>query len=307
MLCLFMIQSRQIEAFRAVMRTGSMTTAAEMIHVTQPAVSRLIRDLEAEIGLDLFDRRGNLVAPTAQAHALMAEVERSFVGLGQIKNFADNLRTGRAGSLRLGALPAMSGGFLPRFVAGFSRDRPGLKVLVDGLPSSVIRDRVVAGQFDLGVVSTPFQRDSLTVTPLNDPTVVAMPIGHRLTAKTAVRAEDLHDETLIVLSKFFSYGQHPVGLALQPVRRTQWIETPLASIACVFVSEGMGVAIVDPFSASEFVGKGIVLRPFVPAMMVGSALVHASDRPLSILAAEFHAAFLEHVQDFLTQADYLRF
>jgi len=155
MLCLAMIQSRQIEAFRAVMLTGAMTAAAETIHVTQPAVSRLIRDLEAELGLALFQRRGNRVVPTAEAHALLVEVERSFVGLGQIRAFAGDIRSGRGGTLRIAVLPAMAAGFAPRFIADFCRGRPNLKVSIYGLPSATIRDRVTTGELDLGISGFP--------------------------------------------------------------------------------------------------------------------------------------------------------
>jgi DNA-binding transcriptional LysR family regulator len=144
------MQSRQIEAFRAVMLTGAMTAAAETIHITQPAVSRLIRDLEAEIGIRLFERRGKLLAPTAEAKALFAEVERSFIGLAQIHAVADDIRLGRIGSLRPAMLPAMAAGFAPRFVAKFCRARPSLKVIIDGIPSPSVRDQVLAGEFRSG-------------------------------------------------------------------------------------------------------------------------------------------------------------
>ncbi len=294
-----MIQSRQIEAFRAVMRTGGMTAAAEMIHVTQPAVSRLIRDLEREVGLILFHRRGNLVSPTAEAQALLAEVERLFIGLDQVQDFADDLRSGRGGSLRIAALPAMSTGFLPRFVAKFCRDRPQINVVLEGLSSPAIRDRVCAGQFfDIGLTSYPFQRETLEVTLLHDTAVVVMPPSHELAAKPAITAEDLQDQDLILLTKFRN-SLHPVQIALQSVRRRTPIETSLSNIACLLAQEGMGLAIVDPFAADEFVGRGLVIRPFVPALVIGTAVVHARDRPMPIVAQQFHAAFLEHARSFL--------
>jgi DNA-binding transcriptional LysR family regulator len=302
-----MIQDRQIEAFRAVMLTGAMTTAAETIHVTQPAVSRLIRGLEAELGLALFHRRGNLVVPTAEANALLAEVERSHIGLERIRAFADDLRTGRGGSLRVAALPAMAAGFVPRFVADFCRTRPNLEVLIDGLPSSMVRERVVAGQFDIGVTGVPFQRNSLTVTPLDDNAVVAMPAGHRLVERSSVRAEDLHDENLILLTRLKrSEGNHPIRYVLQSIRYRQMIETPLAAIACTLVSEGMGVSIVDPFCAGEFVDRGVVIRPFEPSFNIGTAIVHSSERTLSMIAQEFRAALIDHAAQFLRRAEYLR-
>jgi DNA-binding transcriptional LysR family regulator len=300
-----MLQSRQIEAFRAVMLTGAMTAAAKMLEISQPAVSRMIRDLEAELGFTLFDRRGNLVLPTAQARALFAEVERSFVGLSRIAAFAEDLRGGRGGSLRIAALPAMASGFLPRFVAAFSRAHPRLRIMIDGLPSPAIRDRVASGQLDVGVCAFPFQRDSLTTTPFYEKAVVAMPADHRLAGHAAVRADDLVDETVILLTKF-QHGLHPIEVALQSIRRRSWIDTPLSTIACVLALEGHGVAVVEPFSASDFVGRGLVLRAFEPALIVGTALIHSSERPLSLAAREFHDAFLAHTLAFLERAEYLR-
>jgi DNA-binding transcriptional LysR family regulator len=300
------MHNRHIEAFRAVMLTGAMTAGAEMMHVTQPAVSRLIRDLEAELGLTLFHRRGNAVLPTAEAQALLREVERSFVGLDRIRGFAEDLRTGRGGTLRVAALPSMAAGFLPRFVASFCRLKPNVSLFVDGLPSPLIRDRVAMGQFDIGVTALPFQRDSLAVTPLEDEAVVVMPKNHPLAKRRIVHADDLHDENLILLTRLKeAESNHPIRYVLQSVRYRQMIETPLASIACVLVAEGAGIAFVTPFCASEFVGMGVAVRRFEPSFNIGTAIVHSSERALSLLAQEFHVAFIEHMRRFLEKADYL--
>jgi DNA-binding transcriptional LysR family regulator len=300
-----MLQSRQIQAFRAVMVTGTMTGAAEAIRVTQPAISRLIRDLEAEVGFPLFDRRGNLVKPTADARALLTEVERSFVGLERILTFAKDLRSGQGGTVKIAALPAMAAGFLPRFVAAYSRQRPRINILISGMSSNDVRLAVEEGQFDLGFTAYhpglkgyPWRRSSLAVTPLNDGAVVAMQPDHHLTRRSVLRAEDLEDEALILLSAF-SANAHPLGTALQTAIRRAPIETPLATIACVLVSAGAGIAIVDRFSASEFVGRNVVVRPFEPSSIIGTAIVTPRQRSLSIVASEFQAAFVEHVRRFL--------
>jgi DNA-binding transcriptional LysR family regulator len=260
--------------------------------------------MEAELGLELFHRGGNHVVPTPQAHALLAEVDRSYIGLRQIREFAEDLRTGQGGSLKVAALPTLAAGFLPRFVAKFSRERPRLKIVIDGLPSSMIRDGVVAGQFEIGFTAFPFQRHTLTITPLGDGAVVAVPPNHRLAALPVVRAGDLHDENLILLTRFRS-GVQPIEVALQAVAHRAPIETPLTTIACVLVTEGAGIAIVDPFSASEFVGKGLVIRPFEPSWIIGSALIHSSERALSVIAQDFRDAFLDHVRRYLAAAEYL--
>ncbi len=117
---------RQFDAFRAVMMTGGMTAAAEVMRITQPAVSRLISDLEYNLKLRLFERRGNQINPTPEATALMAEVERSYLGLEHVKAFARDLRLARAGSLRI-ARCRRSLGFLPFLVARFRESRPACR------------------------------------------------------------------------------------------------------------------------------------------------------------------------------------
>ncbi len=299
------LQARQIEAFHAVMRTGSITAGAEAISITQPAVSRLIRDLELELGLALFIRRGNLVVPTTEARALMAEVDRSFIGLGQIREYAAHLRNGRSGSLRIAALPAMASGYLPRFVARFYAERPEVKLLIEGLPSTTIREQVAAGTYDVGLSSFPFLGDTLNVIPFDDPAVVVMPAGHRLAASPTVRAEDLRGERLVLLTKFRGYS-HPVERVLQSVAILTSIETSLSSIACVLVAEGAGLAIVDPFSASEFTNHGLVTRALQPELTIGTCLIHASNRTPSLVAKEFIEAFVAHTHRFLAEAACLR-
>ncbi len=289
------------------MLTGTMTAAAQMISITQPAVSRLIVDLEAKIGFALFDRRGKQVEPTSQARALLVEVERAFVGLRHIQAFAEDLRKGQVGSLRIAALPAVAAGFLPRFVAHYSRTRPNLTIALEGLSSNEIRDGLAAGRFDVGITAYhvgltafPHQRSSLTITPLGDGAVVLMPADHRLAARPVLRAEDLRDEQMILYSRF-ALGPHPVEIALGRYATRASIVTALTTIACVLVSEGAGIAIVDRFSAGEFNGRGLVTRPFYPASVIATALVHSNERALSPVAQEFHAAFLDHARRYLEQ------
>ena len=103
-----MLKHRQVEAFRAVIISGSMSTAADILGITQPAVSRLIRDLEYETRLDLFERSGGRLVATGDAMALYREVDRSFVGLERIAGLARDLRERRGGSLRVAALPVLT-------------------------------------------------------------------------------------------------------------------------------------------------------------------------------------------------------
>jgi DNA-binding transcriptional LysR family regulator len=293
-----MIQGRQIEAFRAVMLRGTMTSAAGAIHVTQPAISRLIRDFEAEVGMRLFERRGKQLLPTAEAQALFIEVERAFIGLDRIQSVADDIRAGRASTLRLAVLPAMASGYAPRFVAKFCNERPNLKVIIDGISSPQVRERVLSGEYDVGISAFPFVNNSFSVIPLNDAAVAVLPVGHRLATRPVIEMSDLGEERLIVLSKT---PQHPLSIALQSGTFRQVVETSLATIACTLAAEGMGIAVVDPFSASEFVGRNVVMRRIEPAFTIGAAVIYALDRRLSLPAREFMDEFLAHTRSFLEQ------
>ena len=298
-----MIQGRQIEAFTAVMTTGGMTAAAEAMRITQPAVSRLVRDLERATGLTLFSRRANQVIPTAHAHALLDEVKRSFLGLKRIEEFAKDLRSGPGGLLRIVVLPAMQS-FVPRFVARFCRDRALLRVIVDSQSSPAIREQVAAGAWDLGVCAAPFQFAGLASTPLEDEAVAVIPVDHPLANRRVVHLPDLTGHDLIVIDKFAT-GRHPLELALQSMTLGRLYQTPQSMIACTMAAEGAGIAIVDPFSACEFIGRGVVLRRLTPSVIVGAAVVWSSASRLSPVGQEFHDLFVEHARGFARDAAYL--
>ena len=153
------ISSRQIEAFRVVMLTGSITSASEAFSSPSRPISRLIQSFESATGLTLFERRGNHVVPTAEATALLVEVERSFVGLSRIGAFAQALRDQTAGSLRITAMPALAGSILTRFVAQFSTRRPDVHISISGVPSHLVIDAVASGQADFGYADGPLDRD----------------------------------------------------------------------------------------------------------------------------------------------------
>ncbi len=269
------------------MLTGGMTTAAETLLITQPAVSRLIRDLEADLKITLFHRRGNQITPSVEATAFLAQVERSYLGLDQLKTYAADLRQSLTGSLRIASLPAMALGFLPYCIAAFSLPRPKLSILVDGIPSHLVLERLAGGQFDVGFAEVPADRPMLDFTPINAEVVVVLPRGHRLCDHKYLSAEQLLGERIVMLGRG-SYLRHTIERALGDLGRyAKTIETPLSAIACSLVARGLGVTIVDPFTAVSFLNHDIEVRPLVPRLDVGFAMVTAQHRPLSKVAREF--------------------
>jgi DNA-binding transcriptional LysR family regulator len=292
------LNSRQVEAFRALMLTGSTVRAAEMMKVTQPAVSRLLRSLQDGLGLVLFERRGSRLVPTAEALSLYNEVERSFIGLDRIAAAAAELRSRRAGVLRIAALPTLANGFLPRFVGRFLIDRPKLDLGVFGLLSHLVLDWAASGQCDLGFAASTLHHPAVTTHPLPDTRMVAVvPAGHRLARRRRLAPQDFADEDFVSLSPGAS-SRHQIDavFAEAGVRRRLRIETPLSEILCGIVASGVAVGIADIFTAREYEGTGLVVRPFEPPVTFSIAAVWATHRGLSAVAREFLEAFEAHLR-----------
>lgn len=255
--------------------------------------SRLLQDLQHRLGLTLFTRRGQRLAPTAEAIALFSEVERSYVGLDRIAQAAAEIRTRRAGVLRIAVLPALANGFLPRFVGHFMRERPKLDLPVYGLLSHLVLDWVANGKCDIGFVAGKMRHPAVSSVALPRSRMVAIvPERHHLARRRRVVADDFADEDSVSLTPgASSRAEIEQVFASRGIARRLRIETPLSEIAFAIVASGAAVAIVDPFTATEYEGTGLVSRPFEPAVTFAVSAVHATHRGLSGVAQEFLEEF----------------
>lgn len=145
---------RQLEAFRAVMLSGSVTQAAASLHISQPAVSKLVADLEHQVGFRLFVRsKGVALTITPEADIFFHEVERSFAGIAVLKRAAADIRNTSTGMLRIAALPALAVSFLPAVIAVFRKRHPGVSIQLQTRSSSTVRQWIANQQFDVGLAT----------------------------------------------------------------------------------------------------------------------------------------------------------
>lgn len=292
------LNSRQVEAFRALMLTASTVRAAEMMHVTQPAVSRLVRELQEALELKLFERRGTRLVPTNEAVSLYGEVERSFVGMERIAQAAKELRMRRAGVLRVAAMPALCNGFLPRFSGQFLAERPQVDFALFGLVSSSVLDWVVSDQCDVGFAAAPIEHAAANSEMMPTVRYVAvMPEGHRLARRRVLRPKDFAGQPFVALGPT-TPSRHRIDdvFARHGVSRILRVETPLSEIACALVASGVGLSICDPFTANEYSTRGVVARPFEPALAFQVAALSPSHRVLSPVAREFISGFAAYIE-----------
>lgn len=283
------LNPRQIEAFRIVMQRGSVTAAAQVLNVSQPAVSRLIRDLETRSGLTLFDRRGNHLVPTPEASQFLAEVERHAIGLTALTTYARELADRKRGSLRIVAMPALAMGYLPRLLARFIEGRTLSHVYLHGMPSHLVIDAVAMGQADIGFAAAPPERPGLSIESTDVNAVVVLPRRHRLAKRRSIGTTELKGERIVALSEPTIFAT-PVSPALDQILRSATIVSPLTGIVCQFVAAGAGIAIVDPFVIAGLDNPDLVSVPFEPALPVRIAIVTSTHRRLPTIAQEFIAA-----------------
>ncbi len=291
---------RQVEVFRAVMNSGSMTAAASELGISQPGVSKTIVALEEDCGYPLFLRQAGRISPTPEARRLIEVVERMFVGINEIRRASSEIRDTVAGNLEIAAFPALSSRILPALLSQFLSERDGVRLSLMGMASRRVIEMVSAQKVDIG----------LSIVPPDDPNVEAkllarldrvcvLPLGHPLTRKDRISLHDLRGETFVALD-----AQDPERMAIEKlfsdlgIGRRERIETRHSDSATAFVANGFGVTIIDPFTPEAF--RGLVeVRPLVPAVHMNLWLLWPRHRTPSNLAKEFIPALSDGIRRYI--------
>jgi DNA-binding transcriptional LysR family regulator len=280
---------RQVETFRAVMLTGSMTAAADKLHTSQPNVSRAIARLEQEVGFELFDRVAGRVLPTRGGEALFREIERAFIGLESVADSARAIRELGAGTLRIAAAASISQSVLPRALRIFSEKYPAVRLLVSTSESPTIANMVASGQCDVGFVSYFADKPGVVASVIHvQHAVCILPAGHRLARRKLVTPRDLRGERFISLPAGSS-SRMAVDAAFAPGERIMALETTYASTIYGMVREGLGVSLVNPLVGHTMNTAGVATRPFRPNVPFTSHLLLPQLAPRDTHATHFVA------------------
>lgn len=283
---------RQIEAFRAVMERGSVTTAAHVLGVSQPAVSALIARLEEELGYALFIREHRRLIPTSEAGALVGEVAAVLDRHLQLSRTAQDIHETRAGSLSIASHPGPSISWLPTLIAEFLEERPGVTVKLVSRQSQAVRDLIPARSFDLAIAELPVEHPLVAVKRYRMALVAVLASTNPLAANAVLTPKLLDGHPFISI---FRGRAAQLGAArafddanahLRVVAECDYFATAIALAA-----RGVGVALVDPISAEDLQSRDMVIRPFAPTIPYEFAVFYPVDRPPSKLAQSFADAF----------------
>ncbi len=285
---------RQIEVFKAVIETGTVSRAAETLNMSQPAASKLLSNLEADIGMELFERRRGLLVPTERGIRFYEEVDRIFSGLDQIGQAVEALRSEERGRLTVGVLPALSGTFISTVIREFARQKPGVFLSLHARSSQFLVDWMRSGKVDICLVAGRVEDAHIAAEPiLRQAMVCLVPLHHPLAARPALRIGDVAAEpfiafmqssyTRLLLDRIFE------GAGVKPRIVT---EATTAQNVGELVAAGVGFALAHPVYA-ESVRDRVAIRPFEPEIMLEFQLCrlrHGRNQPLV-------SAFVEAVRE----------
>lgn len=271
-----------LQAFRQIILSGSVTEAAAALGRTQPAISRLLKELETDVGFALFDRvRGRLVV-TAEGRFFFEELQRSFMGFERIGTVAAEIRQGRRGTLRVAAMPSAAASFLPRALAGFTRACP--ETAIELLIHSSIRvaQMVQSQECDLGIIEGFFAPPALSVLRRHALRgAVLAPPGHRWAGRNGVALRDLHAQPFVALSPArSSLGAQVNALMVREGIEPQiTVQTHLTAAVSALVLEGMGIGIADEQTALMHIRHGGMALRLDAQVAMQLRLVRAAGLP----------------------------
>jgi len=293
------LRFRQLQAFHAIVETGTVTGAAGLLGISQPGVSNLLSQLEDQAGMALFERLHGRLLPTPEAELLFAEVDTVMRGMSKVTQTMVDLKTRKLGQLQIASQHAMSFGFMPRLIARFASDRPELNISFQSQYSSKVQEWVWNGLFEIGVCEMPLLYDTLTVYPLYVETMLALHKDNPLARYEVLTPELLAGEPFIVMGQdHMTHRRLREAFQDAGVPLRTRVHSHLFKNLLSFVQEGMGVALLDRFMFDYDMQGDVITRPFRPTIRMDMCVITSKSRPMSQLGKEFLDLLLGELQHY---------
>lgn len=256
------ITLKQLRAFCTVYELGSFTKAAQALHLTQSAVSKLCAELEAEFGMPLFERSTRRVAPCDGAAVLYAHASDILGSLQAAERSLSNLLSLESGSVNIAASPMMMNGLIGQVVADFHVRYPRVKLnLLESTTDQTV-EAVLNGHADLGLVSADVRHERLSAREVYlDRMYIACPPGHALLDLPRIQWQDLAPYPQIGLHQGYSVRRTVDRiLAAHGLHDACSIQTGMLTTALTMVRRGMGITIVPGYVCEFAAQLGVTTR-----------------------------------------------
>ncbi|AQS87658.1 LysR family transcriptional regulator [Neoasaia chiangmaiensis NBRC 101099] len=294
---------RHIEVFYSIMATGSLRKAAEVLNVSQPAASKVLRHAEQSLGFALFERAGGRLVPTREAEIIIPRVNYIFEQMSSLKRLTDNLRLGRGGhELHIGCVPSLGLSIVPRVIQRYRESVPGNFLTVDAMHGADIVSRLQKHDLDFGIVFGEHRTSGLQSQKIADVPLVLL---DATLTKGPVRIEDIDPERWIGLS-----DNDPTAWAVGSVWRRLGHEVAPAIrvrthyMAAELTKLGIGSTIVDAFTALHDPELPTPLM-LDPPMSVECSVLFREDYAIGKIAQHLLTILREEFATMLTRLDAL--
>ena len=293
---------RQLDTFREVMRSSSISEAARALNRTQPAVSAMVIGLEKELGFELFLREHARLTPTPEAYFFLEEVEDVLGRLDRSQRTLQEISSLKQGTLRIACLPAASSFFMPSVVSSFANSRPKVNISLMMRSSVVVDDLIASQKFDVGLAEKPPHRNAVDCIDFDMECFCALPKDDPLASNKVITPTLLDGTPLARLyddhTTSKQTSEHFNNAGKKFIRRFE-LQTFLPALQ--LVESGLCYCICDMVSAFSYKQyrkqtSNIVFRAFRPKVNSPISLLTPAHRPQSQLAKAFCSQLVAEIE-----------
>ncbi|MCM3664021.1 LysR family transcriptional regulator [Mesobacillus subterraneus] len=293
------MDTRQLSYFVQVAKDQSFTVAARHLHLSQPALSKMIKKLEEDLGVQLFDRSEHKMTLTDAGERLFEEGQKLLSDMEAITESILDTKNLRTGNVSVGIPPVIGTCYFPPLIANFRHDYPGINLSIIENGAVTVYEMVEKGFVDLGLVILPELSDRIEYIPVTeDEVVLVVHNDHPLASKDKVLFEDLKDESFALLDETFLLHHHVIKACREAgfepniyFKSSQW--DFLTELVCL----NQGISILPRPILARFNSQNIKQIPIEhPELKWRIAIILKKNRYVSFAAKKFIEFVKEHIK-----------
>lgn len=281
---------RQLQYFVQVARMNSFSKAAESLYITQPTISKMIRNLEEELGAALFYREGKSIRLTDAGEVLLSKAQNIVESFTSLSSELDSLRNLKRGHIRIGLPPMVGASFFPAVIGEFHRRYPEVTIRLHEDGAKKVEDDVESGLLDIGAIVLPVSTDKFhCFTFVEEKLELLVPIGHRLAGEGTVALKELEEEEFVLFREDFALHDRIITECIKAGFQPKVVyESSQWDLISQMVGAGMGIALLPQTICRDIDRSRIAVislaDPVIPWQL---GMIWRRDRYLSFAAREW--------------------